>query len=267
MGRHGPERGVKKMLSVARYLLMIKVNNNKHHMIPIDEASRLIRPSVINKPWYINNDYWEACNIDVHDQINWDINNVMRNYQQRGVTTVENFVEAFITEHRGGQYISTQLLSCRHHIDICLPFAEPEFIEFATQLPFGWKVHNTMNQAILKSMTPGLLNYPMAATLVPASYPMLLQEASRVFRKLLESGQWAVHKGSKGLINEPRMGWVNFQFLAKDNRLADVIELLEQPYWDRKKMLSYISNIEHTSLHPLSDMLMKILTVDYCLST
>jgi len=235
-------------------------------MTPIEEVSRLIKPSVINKPWYINNDYWETCNIRVHDQINSDIDNILKKYQQRGIVTLENLIEAFLTEHRGGQYISAQLQSCRHHIDICLPFAEPDLIKFATQLPFDLKVHNIMNQAIIRNITPSLLGYPMAATLIPATYPMLLQEASRALRKILESSKWAAHKASKGLINEPRMGWVNFQFLEKGNKLEDVVDLLVQPYWDRDKMLSYIRNIEHTSLHPISDMLMKILTVDYCVS-
>ena len=106
----------------------------------------------------------------------------------------------------------------------------------------------------------------MAATLLSANHSIISQEASRAVRKALDASRWKLHKLSKGRIKEPRMGWPNFKFLAEDDSIMDVIDSLKQPYWDKNKMKSWINNIEHADYHPLSDMLMKILTVDYCLT-
>ena len=46
----------------------------------------------------------------------------------------------------------------------------------------------------------------------------------------------------------------------------EIIDSLKQPYWDKNKMKTWVNKIDHTDYHPLSDMLMKILTVDFCLS-
>jgi hypothetical protein len=106
----------------------------------------------------------------------------------------------------------------------------------------------------------------MAATLLSAKYPIIQQEASRATRKLIEDLHWKIHKISKGAINEPRLGWVNFQFLSESRHLHEIIDSLQQPYWDKKKMASYIDDTEHISFHPISDMLMKLLTIEYCLN-
>ena len=134
-----------------------------------------------------------------------------------------------------------------------------------TTLPFEEKVHNILNQAVIKKIAPELLEFPMAATLLSAKHPIILQEASRAARKILEGLKWKAHRMSKGLISEPRLGWVNFQFLSNNNNLYDVIDFLTQPYWDKKRMQVNLRKLSHTSLHPTSDMLMKILTIDHCL--
>jgi hypothetical protein len=133
-------------------------------------------------------------------------------------------------------------------------------------LPFEKKVHNILNQAVTKSIAPELLKYPMAATLLSANHSIISQEASRAARKAIEAGLWSMHRLSKGIIKEPRMGWPNFQFLAEGDIVMDIIDTLKQPHWDKKKMKTWVNKIDHASYHPLSDMLMKMLTVDYCLN-
>jgi len=106
----------------------------------------------------------------------------------------------------------------------------------------------------------------MAATLLSANRSILSQEASRAFRKAIEVSMWNLHKLSKGLTRQPRMGWVNFQFLGKEGVFVDIIDSLKQPYWDKNKMKNVVASLENTNYHSFSDMLMKIATIDYCLS-
>ena len=269
-GHYGPPcilHGAKKIISVGKYLLNLQRSSPyvHHDEDAINEAAALLLIGPIKKPWFISDDYWNSYYSEIFHQYNQDINDVLLNYQQRGIKTTENYVEAFITEQRGARYIVSQLLSCRHHIDICLPFADHNYIEFATRLPFEKKIHNRLNQAVIKSIAPDLLRYPMAATLLSANQPILAQEASRAARKVLESGLWNLHRLSKGAISEPRMSWVNFQFLAEGNTIMDLVDSLKQPYWDKTKMKYWVNTIKYNSYHPLSDMLMKLLSADYCL--
>lgn len=270
-GHYGPPcilQGSKKMLSVGKYLLDLhRFNSNKSQKgDAIKEAAALLKMPSVNKLWFISDEYWDTYIDEILQQYNQDVDDILLHYQQRGIETIENYIEAYTTEQRGSQYIAAQLLSCRHHTDICLPFADRNYIEFATRLPFETKVHNKLNQSVIKSIAPELLNYPMAATLLSANHSIISQEASRAVRKALDASRWKLHKLSKGRIKEPRMGWPNFKFLAEDDSIMDVIDSLKQPYWDKNKMKSWINNIEHADYHPLSDMLMKILTVDYCLT-
>jgi len=269
-GHYGPPcvlHGVKKMISVGKYLLNIpqSKSSKNRNAGAIDEAAALLKIAPIPSPWFISDDYWETYSKEILNQYNQDIEDILSIYQQRGVVTTENYVEAYTTEQRGAQYIASQLLSCRHHIDIALPYADPGYIKFATSLPFERKVHNRLNQAVVRSIAPELLVYPMAATLLSAGRHIFYQEASRAVRKVLESGQWNMHRLSKGAISEPRMGWANFQCLGERNAISDIIDSLTQPYWDKNKMKSWVKNVKLTSYHPLSDMLMKLLSADYCL--
>ena len=270
-GHYGPPwllHGSAKIISVGKYLLNLhrshsdkpKTNDARN------ETAALLKIASLKKLWFISDDYWDSYANEILQQYNQDIDNTLLNYQQRGIETTENYIEAYTTEQRGAQYINAQLLSCRHHADICLPFADRSFIEFATRLPFETKVHNKLNQAVIKSIAPELLNYPMAATLLTAKHSIINQEASRAARKALELGLWKIHKLSKGRIEEPRLGWPNFQFLAEGDTIMDIIDSLEQPYWDKNKMKTWVNNRNNTDYHPLSDMLMKLLSVDYCLS-
>ena len=270
-GHYGPPcilQGSKKILSVGKYLLNLhRFNSNKSQKgDAIKEAAALLQMPSINKLWFISDEYWDTYIDEILQQYNQDVDDILSHYQQRGIETLENYVEAYTTEQRGSQYIAAQLLSCRHYTDICLPFADRNYIEFATRLPFEIKVHNRLNQSVIKSIAPELLKYPMAATLLSANHSIISQEASRAARKALDASRWKMHKLSKGRIKEPRMGWPNFKFLAEDDSIMDVIDSLNQPYWDKNKMKTWVNTIEHADYHPLSDMLMKLLTVDHCLT-
>jgi hypothetical protein len=222
---------------------------------------------------YIN--WWcieqEVCH-QMRDQVIADDDNDIRSELQRlnssGVDTLEGLVESFQVSHRGRQYMNGQLGICRSIIPIINPFSNANLVAIACALPLSEKVHNQVNQKILRRLAPNLLRYPMAATLVPANWPIGLQEVSRGARKAVEAMRWRMYQlGSEESQRKPNLGWVNFQFLRDSTLFHDIIESLNSDFWDKPRMHQTVREYPNSSLHPLYDMLCKIKTIDFGVSS
>lgn len=244
-----------KMSSVASLLLVGR------HFIP-DKNRRtaaidFLRLRSLPRHWYLRRDY-EMSLGDPLALMNEDIKASIGRLERRGVSEPEALIEAFISENRGTQHINAQLRSVRAWTNVAAPFAGGEIFTFATRVPIGAKVHNSLNKRMIASHTPLLLRRSMAATLVPASAPILMQEASRAVRKALQR----VNCSYVG----QNVGWVNFEFLRGSHFLQSIIEELRSDRWDKKSMYDTVKKMElngSASMHPLFDQFAKILTVDY----
>lgn len=209
--------------------------------------------------WYLQRDY-EASLIEARARMNEAVEASIARLERRGVIQPDAIIEAFISEHRGAQYINAQLRSIRAWTDVAAPFAGGEIFTFATRIPISAKIHNSLSRRMLARRAPNLLNYPMAATLVPARAPILVQEASRAARKALEK-----ITRSNGRRN---LGWVNFEFLRGSGKLQHLIEDLRSDIWHKQRMYSTVDRAERntsTELHPMFDQMCKILSVDLML--
>jgi len=189
---------------------------------------------------------------------------------RRGVSTEAQLLEAFITEHRGAQYIAAQARSSRTETDVALPFADHRLLELATRIPPHLKLHNRVSRALTYRLAPTLLDYPMAATLLPASSPLVLQEASRAARKAYEIGRWQLFQWTGGRTPRPRLGWVDFEFLRSGDIAHEVIDSLESDIWKPDALHGWVRRLQaptdYGSLHPFFDQMGKILTVDRMLT-
>jgi len=229
--------------------------------------SEFLHVRTLTRPWPVHRDWWEAAGITA-DELNRDIDRDLARLQTRGVRTVDQLIEAYVSEHRGSQYINAQIRSCRAHTDVSLPFAERTLLECACAFPLGVKIHNRLNQEMLRRFAPTLLRYPMAATLADARRPLIVQEASRLIRKGLELGRWRLHFASRGRVQSPRLSWVNFEFLRDGHELRAIVEDLRADLWDKSAILSRAEQLADGisgSAHPMSDQVMKIYTVDLAL--
>ena len=185
---------------------------------------------------------------------------------KRGVSNDAQLVEAFITETRGAQYICAQLASCRFGVEIDLPFARRDFFRLASTIPIEMKIHNRLNRLLLSESNPHLLRLPLAATLVPASYPIALQEVSRLVRRTVEGSRW-----QRTVTGSASLGWVNFDFMRSSAAVMKCIDSLTADLWNKPRLISTVLEFQAgkswISPHPLYDQLNKIHTVDLELQT
>jgi asparagine synthetase B (glutamine-hydrolysing) len=267
-GHYGPamlQRGSGKIISVLQQLIGYSRNYNLGNREYTRKVLDFLRLSQIERPWYLHEDWWRQTP-DPLAAINNDIETAIHRFQARGISTALQLFEAFITEHRGTQYINAQILSARSCLDISMPYTDKDLLEFATRIPFVMKVHNRMNQRMLRRYSSKLLRFPCAATLVPASAPIMIQEISRFTRKCLEEATWYCHFKSSGAIDYPRLGWVSFEFARRSMAFQNIVEDLRCSWWDKEAMKKLISDVASGTwqqpVHPVSDQLMKIYTVD-----
>jgi hypothetical protein len=194
------------------------------------------------------------------------VSQMLGRYRERGVRTTSALIEAFISETRGAQYIAAQLLSARSRLDVAFPFANEELYVLASAIPIQRKVHNRFNLQLLLRGMPRALDLPFAATLLPAWFPVPLQELSRVARAAMNAAQSRLANSLHGRIEPPRPGWVNFDFLRGGKLLTEIVESLALDIWDKERMLRLVADAESTtgqgSIHPMYDQLGKIHTID-----
>jgi hypothetical protein len=231
---------------------------------PLTAAAQGLLPRRLGIDWCLASDF-----VGAHEERLGDLSDAIRGdlerLRDRGIADPDALVEAFISEHRGAHYINAQLLSCRAWTDIALPLANPHLLRVATSLPLQARLHNRLNRSLLMARDRELLQHPLAATLVPAAAPLLIQEASRVARRLLEGAIARTSLfGGKGL----RLGWANLTPAFHERRMYELADDLRAPFWRKDSLLKAISDVasdapQHRSrAHPIFDMLGKILTVD-----
>lgn len=267
-GHYGPAMlagGMGKARSVGGMLLGLKGTNVGRAK---STAREFLRAIPFGRHWYLRRDYEEAIG-SPRERMNAAIESALDRLEARGVRGDVPLVEAFISEHRGAQYINAQLLSCRSHTDIALPFAGRELFEFSTRVPLEAKIHNRLNREVLATRAPHLLKTPMAATLVPASWPLIAQEASRAARKIYEHTRMEAYRRTGGRIPRPHLGWVNFDFVRNTALLSDLADQLEVDIWDRESIRRNISLLADEAdprpFHPFFDQFAKIVSVDLLL--
>jgi hypothetical protein len=254
-----------RMIEVGRWLLGRKERSRPLTQVEFDSLYDFLRLKGYERPPFIHPDFWAAIDAP-RESINADIRADLERLRQRGIDTAERMVEAYVTEHRGSQYIGAQLRSCRSYVDVAMPFADREVLRLASCIRISEKIHNGVNRRMLARFCPVALTFPLAATLVAAQMPILFQEASRLLRKGREAGHWALHFRYPGKFGPPRLAWVNFEFLRRGTELMTVVEDLRCGFWDTAHLRRRIEAIRRGQwkqpLHPTSDLLLRIYTVD-----
>lgn len=213
--------------------------------------------------WYMHRDAWHDLFSSVHLDVETRIHASLDRYRSRGVVPAHALIEAFITEHRGSQFIAAQLHSAARPGAFLAPFANRSLIEIAAAIPFQGKAFNRFSQAAVGRLWPPLLQFPLAATLSNANRPIFVLEASRALRKLYEAARRSspmtrLHRST----SEPHLSWVNFSAVTKSGILHAAVDSLVLPYWDKPRLHDAVENVTADRAHPLTDMILKINTLD-----
>jgi hypothetical protein len=260
--------GVEKGFEAVRLLLAAKGWGGKGKFSTTGQMIEFLRIKGLSKPWFINKEYWGAIQTPL-EALNADIMQDIKRLIDRGVVDPGKLAEAFISEHWGAVYQGAQILSCRGSINVALPFADQKVLEIASQIAIEAKIQNSLTQRILKLHARNALKLPTAAMLIPANFPILVQEASRGLRKIVSNGQLMMHYLSKGFFNRPSFSWVNYEFLNSGDTLRSIFSDFRSPIWDQKAIEGMIhrvaENREKISLHSVAEILMKMYTVDLSL--
>jgi hypothetical protein len=208
------------------------------------------------KPWSVSPDVWGDID-ELQNTMNSDIERSLKRFIDRGVQTSDQLVEAFISEHRGSQYVNAQMLTCRAYLDVSIPFADREFLTRMSRIPITTKLHNAINRRILHENSSGLLRFPTAAAVVPASMPILIQELSRLLRHVVEKK-----------VNLPPVGWWDWEFLRDGAILNAIVDDLDLDIWNKEAIRQRIADLQEKkseSIGQLMQRLVIIYTVDLML--
>lgn len=218
--------------------------------------------------WYLD-DEMRSDGESALAQVNGDIEEAIDRYRSRGALTRDLLSEAFQGEHIGGRYCNVQLLSCRSHTDVAFPLADRRVLSIATRTPIHTRMQNQLNRQIIGNLDPEILRFPMAATLLPASAPIIIQELSRVVRKGIEEGGWALHFASDRRIPPTRLGWGNYEFLRNGAELRRVVEDLRCGIWNLPELHRFVDDVSKgrwdQRMLPFAYLLGRILTTDMLL--
>lgn len=256
--------GGAKAKEVLRALLRPRRRSTQASADQLAALSRFLHATRVDRPWVVSDEWWRAAPVEP-DALNADVDRDLFRLKNRGIQTIDQLVEAYVSEHRGTQYANAQIRSSRSHADISLPFVDRALLEWVCALPLGIKIHNRLNQRLLRRFAPSLLRHPLAATLATARRPLLIQEASRFVRKGLETGRWRARFASGGRVTSARLSWVNFEFLRQGNELRSIVDDLHADLWDKPAMFATLERAaagEAISMHSLSDHLLKVYTID-----
>lgn len=272
-GHYGPpmiNSGIGKILSLYKYLLgfdSLSFNKRKPSKSEVRQfVLSMLIPSPINKPWYFTQEFWSDNYSNYILDIGEIIGQVVDNYIERGITTTEDLIEAYITEHRGSQYINAQMLACRKYVDISYPFGCSPVLETAASIPFSFKVHNTINRELIRQRANKLLEIPTAAILVKAKRPIAVQESSRILRKSSDILKPHLEKLVGVKNHQSKSGWANLQFLDGSGVMEEIVDSLQLYIWDKDSMNDFIKQYSKINSHSLMDMLLKIKTMDHLIS-
>jgi hypothetical protein len=259
------DKGVNKIATVAAELIgWTRIAGSK----AADESQdvrKLLYVRGISKPWYLKSEVLDSIS-NIEDDINHDIEATVRRFERCGIMSGRQLIEVFITKHRGSQYIMSQLLSCRAHTDITVPFADIDLMDVASRIPIQTKLHNALNRKILQQFAPDLLQVPCASMLVAAKYPIIFQEVSRLIRYVVEKNQRYDDLKKWHWLGLRSFSFLNFDFLRKSNVLQTMAADLQSHLWDLKAIKERLRGVNESSdMVALVQLMAKIYNVDLML--
>ena len=94
---------------------------------------------------------------------------------------------------------------------------------------------------MLRQQDPDLLRFSTAATLVPGKWPIILQEATRLVRRLGERTLLSLHSATHGRIQP--LGWGDYESLRNGTALNTLVDDLQCDFWHKSAMRDRIKDL------------------------
>jgi hypothetical protein len=210
----------------------------------------------------LQSEFWESIPT-LKDDTCADLEKFFNRQKTRGVKNLEKIIEAYTAEYFGAQMLTPQILNCRANTNIAIPFADQELYCLTSKIPMSHKILHSLQQAIIRTRAPELLDYPNSAAFFNSKLPIPLMEVSRVARKLTESISWKISGITGGRYNPKTLAWNNYERLGKSQALQNMAENLKCNMFDKNTIMNginlRISQIEtNPYMYPLNAMQSKI---------
>lgn len=215
-----------------------------------------------SQPWFLGAD-WSDFFGEAQSIYEADVADTLQGYSSHGTEGAQELCERFRLEHSGRQYFAKQTKCALPFNGYYHPYGDSEFSNMVVQIPYRNRVNYKLSRGVVAASDKSLLQFPMAATLVKAKHPILIQEGSRLTRIAMEKID-LIRKGGKTL----NLGWNNFQFLNRSDAFHDYVDTLAHPIWSKSAMHQFVDKFTYAneSAFSLLDMFSKILTTDYVLT-
>ncbi|NMH59053.1 hypothetical protein [Alteromonas ponticola] len=208
-------------------------------------------------PWFFNEDVNFS---DLTNDFTDDVRHSLSEYVGFGTSGIQELSERFKIEHSLRQYFSMQTKSAANLFGYHHPFTDSKLAQLVLTLKYRHRINYKLSRHVVKSRAPELLELPLAATLVKASSPIIMQEASRAVRvtgELMYSK--LTGKLPKGL------GWNNFQFLNRTSAFHEYADMLVDDIWDKPKIHRFLENYSKCNAEAYSILILltKMVTTDF----
>ncbi|MDM7859645.1 hypothetical protein QTP81_03360 [Alteromonas sp. ASW11-36] len=184
----------------------------------------------------------------------------LKGYVDSGTNGLQELSERFKLAHAHRQFFVLQTKSAATTLGYHHPYVDSVLAQQVLQLKYRHRVNYKVSQYIVKQQHSDLCSLPMAATLINAGRPILMQEASRLVRiageKLISKLKGQTVKG---------LGWNNFQFLHQQQSFHEYVDLLVDDMWDKPAMHRFIEQYGQANgdAYSMLDMLTKMVTLDF----
>jgi hypothetical protein len=122
-----------------------------------------------------------------------------------------------------------------------------------------------LSRRLVARHAPALLRVPLAATGIPATAPIPLQELARAGRYAIETASSAAFFRTRGRIGRGRrFGWMNFeQALRPTHALRALVDDLRSPIIDKHALLVHLADIDaYRSRVKLAHVFLKLAQID-----
>lgn len=261
--------GKKKYASLFMHMVGAgRLSDSKFHLQDKYQILNHIKMSNTKVFWFLEGQVADGLRSkNLVEESNQRLGSIFEGYEEQGMTNGQVMFERFYTEHRGGQYINRQLTNAAQGCRFRNIFTNRDLLEAISSIPFHLRAHNKINKKIIKKVRPELLNFPMAATLVNARKPLLVQESSRAARKIVEKNNamnLMYRRFSR--YGDRDFGWNDFGDIVNKNWVKKLSPLMSKKLWDQNALINAVSLDNQSNMYPFFDMISKSITIDYFIS-
>ncbi len=249
--------GFNKLKLLFNSMVRPGVYDNVSNEQAVSVLSPLLSEAFKTHPWC----WKESVDYEaLQKQFTADTTKCLSGYVQTGTNGLQELCERFKLAHAHRQFFVLQTKAAATSLGYHHPYVDSILAKRVLTLKYRHRVNYKVSQFIVKQQHKALCSLPMAATLVNAGRPILLQESSRLVRILGEKVATKVTGQTvKGL------GWNNFQFLHQQSSFHEYVDMLVDDMWNKDEMHKVIERYGQNNgdAYSMLDMLTKMVTIDY----